>query len=77
MPKLVRKQFVKELYKEKATRHLRIKQTREAIVVRYYFLSIYKIVERVVQEYNICNKAKALRAHLYRLLKLPRTLGEL
>jgi hypothetical protein len=66
----VRKEFTKELYKELITRHLRIKKTRDTVAACYYFLSIKRIVKQVVKEYNIYQKAKTLRKHLYKLLKL-------
>jgi hypothetical protein len=36
----VRKEFVKEIYKELLVRHLRINKTKEAVTACYYFLSI-------------------------------------
>jgi glutamate racemase len=66
----IRKEFTKKLYKELTTRHLRVKKTRDAVVACYYFPSIKRIVKQVVRECDICQKAKVLRKHLYRLLKL-------
>jgi glutamate racemase len=72
----IKREFTKELYKKLTTRHLRIKKTRDIVVACYYFPSIKRIVEQVVKEYNIYQKAKALRKHLYKLLKLLDTLLE-
>jgi hypothetical protein len=52
--KQIRKEFIKELYKELTTRHLRIKKTRDAVAACYYFPFIKKIVKQVVKKYNIC-----------------------
>jgi hypothetical protein len=73
----IRKELTKELYKELTTRHLRVKKTRDAVAACYYFPFIKRIVKQVVKEYNIYQKAKALRKHLYRLLKLLDTPLEL
>jgi hypothetical protein len=72
----IRKEFTKELHKELITGHLRIKKTRDAVAACYYFPFIKRIVEQVVKEYDICQKAKALRKHLYKLLKLLDTPSE-
>jgi Integrase zinc binding domain len=48
--KRVKKEFVKEIYKELLVRHLRIDKTREAVTGCYYFSSISRIVEQVVKE---------------------------
>jgi hypothetical protein len=40
LPKKVKKEFVKEIYKEPLVRHLGIDKTREAVAVCYYFPSI-------------------------------------
>jgi hypothetical protein len=74
--KRIRKEFTKELHKELITRHLRIEKTRDTVVACYYFLFIKKIVKQVVKECDICQKAKALRKHLYKLLKLLDTPSE-
>jgi hypothetical protein len=66
----IRKEFTKELHKEPTTRHLGIKKTRDAVAACYYFLSIKRMVERVVKECDICQRAKTSKKHLYRLLKL-------
>jgi hypothetical protein len=73
----LRKEFVKEIYKEPLVRHLGIDKTREAVAACYYFLSISRIVKRVVKECNIYNKSKAATHKLYRLLMLLLTLKEL
>jgi glutamate racemase len=75
--KQIRKEFTKELYKELTTRHLRIKKTKDVVAACYYFPFIKRIVKQVVKECNICQKAKTLRKHLYRLLKLLDTPLEL
>jgi hypothetical protein len=71
--KQIRKEFTKKLYKELITRHLRIKKTRDTVAACYYFPFIKRIVKQVVKEYNIYQKAKVLRKHLYRLLRLLST----
>jgi hypothetical protein len=76
-PKKVKKEFVKEIYKELLVRHLRIDKTREAVAVCYYFLSISRITERVVKEYDICNKSRLAMYKLYKLLMLLLMLKEL
>jgi glutamate racemase len=73
----IRKEFTKELYKELTTRHLRIKKTKDTVIACYYFLFIKRVVEQVVKECNIYQKAKALKKHLYKLLKLLNTSLEL
>jgi hypothetical protein len=73
----IKKEFTKELYKELTTRYLRIKKTRNTVVACYYFLSIRRIVKQVVKECNICQKSKALRKQLYKLLMLLSTPKEL
>jgi hypothetical protein len=77
LPKKVRKEFVKEIYKEPTVRHLRINKTREAVAACYYFPFISRIVEQVVKECNTCNKSRAVTHKPYRLLMLPSTLKEL
>jgi hypothetical protein len=76
LPERIRKEFTKELHKEPTTGHLRIEKTRDAVAACYYFPSIKRVVEQVVKECDICQKAKALRKHLYRLLKSPDTPSE-
>jgi hypothetical protein len=68
LPKKIRKEFVKEIYKELLVRHLGIDKTREAVVACYYFPFISRIVERVVKEYNVCNKTRTVTYKLYKLL---------
>jgi Integrase zinc binding domain len=75
--KKVKKEFVKEIYKELLVRHLRINKTKEAVAVCYYFPFIFRIVERVVKKCNICNKSRTAMHKLYRLLMLLLTLKEL
>jgi hypothetical protein len=75
--KKIKKEFVKEIYKELLVRHLRINKTREAVATRYYFLFISKIVKRVVKECNMCNKSRLAMHKLYKLLMLLLTLKEL
>ena len=53
-PKLIKKQFVKEIYKKLTLRHIRIKKTRNVVADCYYFPFIFKIVKQVVKECNIC-----------------------
>jgi sulfur relay (sulfurtransferase) DsrC/TusE family protein len=72
----IKKEFTKELYKELTIRHFKIKKTRDTVVAYYYFPFIKRIVKQVVKEYNICQKAKVLRKHLYKLLKLLNTPSE-
>jgi hypothetical protein len=50
----IKKEFTKKLHKELTTRHFRIKKTKDVVVAYYYFLSIKRIVEQVVKEYDIC-----------------------
>jgi Integrase zinc binding domain len=64
----LRKEFVKEIYKELLVRHLRINKTREAVAACYYFSSISRVVEKVVKGYNICNKSRTATHKPYRLL---------
>jgi Integrase zinc binding domain len=73
----LKKEFVKEIHKELLVRHLRINKTREAIAACYYFLSISRIVKKVVKECNIYNKSRAATHKPYRLLMLLLTLKEL
>jgi hypothetical protein len=73
----LRKEFVKEIYKELLVRHLRINKTKEAVTACYYFLFISRIVEKVVKECNICNKLRATTHKLYKLLILLLILKEL
>jgi glutamate racemase len=73
----IRKEFTKELHKKLTIRHLRVKKTRDTVAACYYFPFIKRIIEQVVKEYNICQRAKALRKHLYKLLKLLSTPLEL
>jgi hypothetical protein len=77
LSKRVKKEFVKEIYKELLVRHLRINKTRKAVTACYYFPSISRIVERVVKEYNIYNKAKTATHKPYGLLILLLTPKEL
>jgi hypothetical protein len=73
----LRKEFVKEIYKELLVRHLRINKTKEVVTACYYFLFISRIVKRVVKEYNICNRLRTATHKPYRLLILLLTLKEL
>jgi hypothetical protein len=73
----LRKEFVKEIHKELLVRHLGIDKTREAVTACYYFPFISRIVEKVVKEYNICNKLRAATHKPYKLLILLLTLKEL
>jgi hypothetical protein len=73
LPEGVRKQFTKELHEEPATGHLGIDRTREAVAARYYFPSIQRMVERVIKECDICNKAKTVKRAPYGLLQSPST----
>jgi hypothetical protein len=66
--KKIRREFVKEIYKELLVRHLRINKTREAVIAYYYFPSISRIAERVVKEYDIYNKSRTATHKLYKLL---------
>jgi hypothetical protein len=50
----IRKEFIKELYKELTTRHFRNEKTRDVVAARYYFPFIIRMVERVVKECDIC-----------------------
>jgi hypothetical protein len=77
LPKKIRKEFVKGIYKELLIEHLGINKTKEAIAVCYYFFLIFRIVEKVVKEYDICNKLRAVTHKPYKLLILPKTLKEL
>jgi hypothetical protein len=52
--KAVKKLLVKELYKEPFKGHFKIKKTKDAVAVRYYFPSILRVVERVVKECDLC-----------------------
>ena len=51
---LVKKTFVKKLYKVLILGHLRIKKTRDKVAKCYYFSLIIKIVKQVVKEYKVC-----------------------
>jgi Integrase zinc binding domain len=75
--KKVKKEFVKEIYKKLLVRHLGINKTREAVAVCYYFLSISRIVEKVVKKCDICNKSRVVTHKPYRLLMLLNILKEL
>jgi Integrase zinc binding domain len=75
--KKVKKEFVKEIHEELLVKHFRINKTREAVIVCYYFSLISRVVERVVKEYNMCNKSRTVTHKLYRLLMLPKTPKEL
>jgi hypothetical protein len=77
LPKKVKKEFVKEIYKEPTVRHLRIDKTKEAVTACYYFPFISRIMERIVKKYDICNKSRTMTYKLYRLLMLLSTLKEL
>jgi Integrase zinc binding domain len=68
LSKKVRREFVKEIYKEPLVRHLGIDKTREAVAACYYFLSIFRIVEKIVKECDICNKLRTATHKPYRLL---------
>jgi hypothetical protein len=73
----IRKEFTKKLYKELTTRHLGNEKTRDVVAARYYFPFIIRMVERVVKECDICQRAKTVRRALYSLLKLLNTLKKL
>jgi hypothetical protein len=75
--KKIRKEFTKELYKELTTRHFGNEKTRDVVAACYYFPFIIRMVERVVKECDICQRAKIVRRALYSLLKLPNTFKEL
>jgi hypothetical protein len=75
--KKVKREFVKEIYKELLVRHLGIDKTREAVTACYYFLFISRIAKRVVKRYNICNKSRLAMHKPYKLLMLLATLKEL
>jgi hypothetical protein len=75
--KKLKKEFVKKIYKELLVKHLRINKTKEAIAACYYFLSISRIVKKVVKEYNIYNKSRTATHKPYKLLMLLVTLKEL
>jgi hypothetical protein len=77
LPKKVKKEFVKEVYKEPLVEHLRIDKTREAVAACYYFLSISKMVKQVIKECDVCNRSKTATNKLYKLLMLLLTLKEL
>jgi hypothetical protein len=77
LPKRVKKEFVKEIYKKLLVRHLGIDKTKETVAACYYFLFISRIVEQVVKECDICNKSKTATYKPYRLLMLLLTLKEL
>jgi hypothetical protein len=77
LPKKIRKEFVKEIYKELLVRHLGINKTRKAVTTCYYFPSISRIAERVVKECDVCNKSRAATHKPYRLLMSLLTLKEL
>jgi predicted ATP-dependent Lon-type protease len=64
----LRKEFVKEIYKELLVKHLGIDKTKEAVTACYYFPFISRIVEKVVKKYNICNKSRAATHKPYKLL---------
>jgi hypothetical protein len=68
LPKKVKKEFVKEIYKEPLVRHLRIDKTKEAVATCYYFPFISRITERVVKECDIYNKSRIAIHKLYKLL---------
>jgi glutamate racemase len=72
----IRREFTKELHKDLTTRHLRIKKTRDAVAACYYFPFIKRIVKQVIRDYDICQRTKTLRKHLYKLLKLLNTPSE-
>jgi hypothetical protein len=73
LPEKVRKVLTKQLHEEPTTGHLGINKTREAVAARYYFPSIGRLVERVVKECDICQRAKTSRHAPYGLLKSPDT----
>jgi hypothetical protein len=73
----IRKEFVKEIYKELLVRHLRIDKTKEAVVACYYFPFISRIAKQVVKECDIYNKSRIATHKLYKLLILLLTLKEL
>jgi Integrase zinc binding domain len=77
LPKRIRKEFVKEIYKEPLVRHLGIDKTREAVTACYYFPSISRVVEKVVKECDTCNKLRTATYKPYRLLMSLLTLKEL
>jgi Integrase zinc binding domain len=75
--KKLRKEFTKEIYKKLLVSHLRIDKTKEAVAACYYFLFISRITERVVKEYDICNKTRLVTHKPYKLLMLLLTPKEL
>jgi hypothetical protein len=77
LPKKLKKEFVKEIYKEPLVRHLGIDKTREAVTAYYYFPSMSRIAERVVKECNVYNRSRTATHKLYKLLMLLSTLKEL
>jgi Integrase zinc binding domain len=75
--KKLRKEFVKEIYKEPLIGHLGINKTKEAVAACYYFPSISRVVERVVKGCDICNKSRTTTYKPYKLLISLLTLKEL
>jgi Integrase zinc binding domain len=64
----VKKEFVKEIYKELLVRHFGINKTREAVAACYYFLFISRIVEQIVKECNVYNRLRKLHINLINYL---------
>jgi hypothetical protein len=73
LPEKVRKEFTKEIHKALTSGHMGIDRTRDQVAEKYYFPSIKRIVERVVRECDICQKAKPVRHAPYGLLLSPKT----
>ncbi len=65
---LIRKELVREQHSLLAHRHQGIARTFERLARNYYFPRIRKYVETEVLECDLCNKSKASRHVLYRLL---------
>ena len=70
IPTILQTKLVTEQYLLLAYSYQEIAKTFEWIAREYYFLELRKEVEKVVLEYNICNKSKLAYHLLYRLLKL-------
>jgi hypothetical protein len=64
----IRKEFVQEQHLLLAYGYQGIARTFDRLAKDYYFLGIRKYIEKIVSEYNLCNKSKSSRHVLYRLL---------
>jgi hypothetical protein len=60
---------VQEQYSLPAHRHQGIAKTFKRLARDYYFPVIRNVIEKVVGEYNMCNKSKASRHSPYRLVQ--------